>query len=150
MQEKTAAVFVFATANAIERLPAELLRKGRFDEIFFVDLPQTKEREDIFKIHLEKRKKNLSEFDLVALSAASEGYSGSEIEQSVVTGMVEAFDANRALVQQDILMGLEKTVPLYATMREHMLMLRLWAEERAVMAAMPETKTSQTEETHQK
>lgn len=138
MQEKTAAVFVFATANAIERLPAELLRKGRFDEIFFVDLPQAKEREDIFRIHLQKRNKELSEFDLGALSVASEGYSGSEIEQSVITGMVEAFDANRALLQQDILTGLEKTVPLYATMHEHMLMLRLWAEERAVMAAKPE------------
>ena len=138
MQEKTAAVFVFATANAIERLPAELLRKGRFDEIFFVDLPQPRERQDIFKIHLEKRNKNLEEFDLVALAAASEGYSGSEIEQSVITGMVEAFDENRSLAQQDIITGLEKTVPLYATMREHMLMLRLWAEERAVMAAKPE------------
>ncbi len=138
MQEKTTAVFVFATANAIEKLPPELLRKGRFDEIFFVDLPQPQERMDIFQIHLSKRRKTLSEFDLRTLSDASEGYSGSEIEQAVITGMVEAFDANRQLDQQDLLAGIEKTVPLSRTMSEYMLALHLWAEERAVMAALPE------------
>ncbi|MCE5195758.1 MAG: AAA family ATPase [Negativicutes bacterium] len=138
MQEKTTAVFVFATANAIEKLPPELLRKGRFDEIFFVDLPQPQERMDIFQIHLSKRRKKISEFDLRALSDASEGYSGSEIEQAVITGMVEAFDANRQLDQQDLLAGIKKTVPLSRTMSEYMQALHLWAEERAVMAALPE------------
>lgn len=138
MQEKTTAVFVFATANAIEKLPPELLRKGRFDEIFFVDLPQPQERMDIFQIHLIKRNKLLKEFDLRALSDTSEGYSGSEIEQAVITGMVEAFDENRQLNQQDLIAGIEKTVPLSRTMSEYMLALHIWAEERAVMAALPE------------
>jgi len=138
MQEKTSAVFVFATANAIEKLPPELLRKGRFDEIFFVDLPQPQERMDIFKIHLIKRHKVLKKFDLRALSDASEGYSGSEIEQAVITGMVEAFDENRQLNQQDLIAGIVKTVPLSRTMSEYMLALHIWAEERAVMAAFPE------------
>lgn len=138
MQEKTASVFVFATANAIERLPPELLRKGRFDEIFFVDLPQRGERMDIFSIHLKKRHKNVENFNLAELADLTDGYSGSEIEQIVITGMVEAFDNSRELQQNDVLTAIEKTVPLSTTMREHMLALRLWAENRAVMAALPE------------
>src|SRR4029078_7022534 len=85
MQERTAPVFLIATANDIESLPPELLRKGRFDEIFFVDLPTTEARISIFRIHLKKRKRDPEEFDLPALAAAAEGYSGAEIEQAVIT-----------------------------------------------------------------
>jgi SpoVK/Ycf46/Vps4 family AAA+-type ATPase len=137
MQEKTAPVFVFATANNIENLPPELLRKGRFDEIFFVDLFGRKEREEIFRIHLRKRRKDLSQFDVKALAAKSEGYSGSEIEQAVVGGMLEAFDAHRELTTDDLLLGITRTIPLSRTMRERLDILRAWAEERAVMASKP-------------
>ena len=93
---------------------------------------------DIFSIHLKKRHKNVENFDLAELADLTDGYSGSEIEQIVITGMVEAFDNSRELQQNDVLTAIEKTVPLSTTMREHMLALRLWAENRAVMAALPE------------
>ncbi|MGE5652824.1 MAG: AAA family ATPase [Bacillota bacterium] len=138
MQEKTSAVFVFATANNIEKLPPELLRKGRFDEIFFVDLFTQAEREQIFRIHLEKRHKDPQKFDLVTMARNTEGYSGSEIEQAVITGMLEAFDAQRDLTTEDLLLGIARTVPLSRTMRERLDILRAWAEDRAVMASRPE------------
>ena len=91
MQDRTGDVFVVATANDISRLPAEFLRKGRFDEIFFVDLPDVATRAEIFQIHLEDRGKDSTSFDLEALSAASPGFSGSEIEQVVVSSLYSAF-----------------------------------------------------------
>lgn len=134
MQEKKEPVFVFATANAIERLPPELLRKGRFDEIFFVELPDQEEREEILRIHLDKRRKKAEQFDLVQLGEISIGYSGSELEQVVISAMLEAFDNDRELTQEDLVMGIEHMIPLARTMREQVDVLRRWAQDRAVLA----------------
>lgn len=142
MQEKTEPVFVIATANDISSLPPELLRKGRFDEIFFVDLPTLKEREKIFKVHISKRIKSSSiQHEITAedsvckeLSALSAGYVGAEIEQIVIAAMYEAFYANRGLRKEDIIKATKETVPLSSTQREQILELRAWAKERAVLA----------------
>ena len=142
MQEKSKPVFIIATANDISSLPPELLRKGRFDEIFFVDLPTTKEREKIFKVHIKKITKNttisheISTDDDVCreLAVASSGYVGAEIEQIVITAMYEAFYQNRGLTKKDILKAISETVPLSNTQREQILALRIWAQERAVLA----------------
>ncbi|MCL2548219.1 MAG: AAA family ATPase [Symbiobacteriaceae bacterium] len=134
MQEKQEAVFVFATANAIERLPPELLRKGRFDEIFFVELPSLSEREEIIRIHLRKRRKDPAEFNLPALGEMTDGYSGSELEQVVISAMLDAFDDNRSLEQRDLETCIQQTVPLARTMREQVEILRQWAKDRALLA----------------
>src|SRR5206468_11885663 len=97
LQEKTSAVFVVATANDISQLPPELLRKGRFDEIFFVDLPAVEERREIFGIHLAKRGRDAGQFDLDALVAGSENFSGAEIEQAVISALYDAFYARQEL-----------------------------------------------------
>jgi len=131
LQEKTAAVFVVATANDITQLPPELLRKGRFDEIFFVDLPSEAERRDIFSIHLLKRKRDLDAFDLNALAASSDGFSGAEIEQAVVSALFDAFAAGRDVTNEDVLISLKASVPISVTMAEQIADLRLWAEKRA-------------------
>ncbi len=142
MQEKTEPVFVIATANDISSLPPELLRKGRFDEIFFVDLPTLKEREKIFKVHISKRIKSSSiQHEITAedsvckeLAELSAGYVGAEIEQIVIAAMYEAFYANRGLRKEDIIKATKETVPLSSTQREQILELRAWAKERAVLA----------------
>jgi SpoVK/Ycf46/Vps4 family AAA+-type ATPase len=131
MQEKTKPVFVVATANDITQLPPELLRKGRFDEIFFVDLPAHVERKEIFAIHLRKRNRSPQAFDLEALAAASEGFSGAEIEQAVVSGLLTAFEQERDVTTEDVLDALKQTVPLSVTMREDIDMVRRWAKGRA-------------------
>jgi ATP-dependent 26S proteasome regulatory subunit len=131
LQEKTAPVFVVATANRIEDLPPELLRKGRFDEIFFVDLPGPKEREEILAIHLRKRKRDPTGFDLKELAALSDGFSGAEIEQAIISGMFDAFDASRQVSQEDLRRNLEASVPLSRTMEEQISELRAWAGTRA-------------------
>ena len=146
MQEKSKPVFIIATANDISSLPPELLRKGRFDEIFFVDLPTTKEREKIFKVHIKKITKNttitheISADDSVCheLAVASAGYVGAEIEQIVITAMYEAFYQNRGLNKNDILKAIRETVPISNTQREQILALRVWAQERAVLATSPQ------------
>ncbi|HNV69105.1 MAG TPA: AAA family ATPase [Candidatus Ozemobacteraceae bacterium] len=135
MQEKTAPVFVIATANSIENLPPELLRKGRFDEIFFVDLPSQIERESIFDIHLRKRRRDPKAFDLPELGRCSEGFSGAEIEQAVIAGLFEAFHEKRDLQQKDVVESLAATVPLSVTMREQIDKLRSWASQRAKPAS---------------
>ncbi|MFP4299034.1 MAG: AAA family ATPase [Spirulinaceae cyanobacterium] len=135
MQEKTSPVFVMATANRIERLPGEFLRKGRFDEIFFVDLPTTEERQDIYRIHLSKRRTDISRFDLVQLAKMSEGFSGAEIEQAIVAAMYEAFAQDREFTQLDIIAALKATLPLSRTMTEQVTALRDWARQRARPAA---------------
>jgi SpoVK/Ycf46/Vps4 family AAA+-type ATPase len=135
MSEKTSPVFVVSTANDITSLPPELLRKGRFDEIFFVDLPLTEEREDIFRVHLQKRKFNPDDFDIKRLAAATVGYSGAEIEEAVVSAMFDVFYENRNLSTDDILNGVSRTVPLSKTMSEDMNTLREWAQGRARPAA---------------
>jgi AAA+ superfamily predicted ATPase len=134
MQEHDAPVFLIATANDIEALPPELLRKGRFDEIFFVDLPTRAVRKRIFAIHIEKRGRNPETFDLDALAAASEGYSGSEIEEAVVTGMHEAFAASKELDGDHVLEALKTSPPLSTTMAERVQALREWAKGRCVPA----------------
>ncbi|MEM7129278.1 MAG: AAA family ATPase [Chloroflexota bacterium] len=132
LQEKQTPVFVIATANSVSQLPPELVRKGRFDEIFFVDLPNVAERNDIWKIHLEKRNREPKEFDLGSLAMASDGLSGAEIEQAVIAGLYEAFSDNgRALAMGDLLDVLQDTVPLSRMMAEEIEGLRQWAEQRA-------------------
>ena len=135
MQEKTSPVFVMATANRVERLPSEFLRKGRFDEIFFVDLPTAEERQDIFRIHLMKRRRAIDRFDLVQLANVCEGFSGAEIEQALVAAMYEAFAQDREFTQLDIIAACRATVPLSKTMNEQVTALRDWARQRARPAA---------------
>lgn len=135
MQEKTSPVFVMATANRVERLPGEFLRKGRFDEIFFVDLPTAEERQEIFKIHLSKRRREIARFDLDQLANVCDGYSGAEIEQALVAAMYEAFAQEREFTQLDIIAAIKSTLPLSRTMTEQVTALRDWARQRARPAA---------------
>ncbi len=131
MQEKTAPVFVIATSNDITMLPPELLRKGRFDEIFFVDLPTYEERMEIFAIHLSKRHRPPQRFDLAQLAQETEGFSGAEIEQAVIAGLYDAFEARRDLEQEDLLRNVRQSIPLSQTMRERVTALRNWARTHA-------------------
>ncbi|MEB3829741.1 stress-responsive protein Ycf46 [Phormidium sp. CCY1219] len=135
MQEKTSPVFVMATANRVERLPGEFLRKGRFDEIFFVDLPNDEERRAIFTIHLTKRRRDLDRFDIEQLAKVSDGFSGAEIEQAVIAAMYEAFAQDREFTQLDIIAAIKSTLPLSKTMTEQVSALREWARQRARPAA---------------
>ena len=135
MQEKSSPVFVMATANRVERLPGEFLRKGRFDEIFFVDLPTTEERKEIFKIHLSKRRREIARFDLDQLATVCDGFSGAEIEQALVAAMYEAFAQDREFTQLDIIAAIKSTLPLSKTMTEQVTALRDWARQRARPAA---------------
>ena len=134
MQEHTEAVFLVATANDIEALPPELLRKGRFDEIFFVDLPRKGTRKQIFAIHIKKRNRDPAKIDLDALADASEGYSGAEIEQAVVSALHEAFADKTDLDTDLILKTLEESPPLSVTMAEKVQALQLWAKKRCIPA----------------
>ncbi len=142
MQEKEAPVFVIATANNINNLPPELLRKGRFDEIFFVDIPTLRERAEIFKLHLSKRLKNeavaksinLCDELYFKLAEMTEGFIGAEIEQVVISALYEAFFENRELLVQDLEKTIHNTVPLSTTQKEQILALRAWANVRAVAA----------------
>ncbi len=131
LQEKQAPVFVIATANDVSQLPPELVRKGRFDEIFFVDLPDAAERTEIWRIHLLKRHRNPEDFDLHTLAMASDGLSGAEIEQAVIAGLYEAFDQGRPLEMEDLLNVLQETIPLSTMMQEQIQALREWAHQRA-------------------
>lgn len=134
MSERKAPVFVVATANIIKRLPPELMRKGRFDEIFFVDLPVAVVREDIFRIHLDKRELTVADFDLPALARASDGFSGAEIEQGVVSALYAAQARQAHVTQSLILEALQSTVPLSVLMAEELAALRHWALQRTVQA----------------
>ncbi|MDQ2805643.1 MAG: AAA family ATPase [Chloroflexota bacterium] len=131
MQEKTSPVFVIATANNVGSLPPEALRKGRFDEIFFVDLPNEGERREIFAIHITKRRRDPELFDLDQLAAAAAGLSGAEIEQAVISGLYDAFEAGRDLTTDDIVRAMHGSIPLSQTMREEIGALRDWARTRA-------------------
>jgi len=132
MSERKKPVFVVATANDIMRLPPELVRKGRFDEIFFVDLPSPQNRRDILQIHLRKRSLEPSQFDLDALVEATKGFSGSEIEQAVVSAMYTAHAGKRTLTQPDLLAEIQQTRPLSVVMREKIQETRDWASGRTV------------------
>ncbi len=138
LSEKTKPVFVLATANDISHLPPELLRKGRLDEIFFVDLPSAAERPDIFRIHLTRRKRDPSKFDIPALTKASDGFSGAEIEQAIISALYDAFYQGRDLETADVLNSIRETVPLSRTMSERISGLRAWAEGRARFASRSE------------
>jgi SpoVK/Ycf46/Vps4 family AAA+-type ATPase len=135
MQEKREPVFVAATANAIEMLPAEVLRKGRFDEIFYVGLPETSAREEIFRIHLANRDADLSLFDGKLLAGSTRGFSGAEIEQIVHSAIFEARADQRPMTQQDLMAMVSRTVPLSVTMAEQIKKIEAWAFKRAVPAS---------------
>jgi ATP-dependent 26S proteasome regulatory subunit len=131
LSEKSAPVFVVATANDISHLPPELLRKGRFDEIFFVDLPSSEERAEVFRIHLAKRARQPEQFALDALVNASSEYSGAEIEAAIISALYDAFAGREELNTGHVLTALSETVPLARTMDEQIHALRRWAEGRA-------------------
>jgi len=151
MQDRKAPVFVAATCNNVTVLPPELIRKGRFDELFFVDLPNTAERKQIFSIQLTKRKRNPAGYDLDRVAAAAKGFSGAEIESAVQGAMYAAFSREGAspvsaagrkdLSNEDLLTALSSTVPLSITRAEEIATLRDWARDRAVWASLPETRS---------
>ncbi len=134
MQDRTGDVFIVATANDIGRLPPEFLRKGRFDEIFFVDLPDAETRREIFRIHLASRGQDPGSFDLTHLAQESEGFTGSEIEEVVVSGLYTAFSGSQTLSTEDLEREVRGTVPLSVTMAEKVGALRTWAKGRTVPA----------------
>jgi SpoVK/Ycf46/Vps4 family AAA+-type ATPase len=140
MQDRKAPVFVAATCNNVTVLPPELIRKGRFDELFFVDLPNQLERKQIFSIHLSRRKRNPAEFDLDRIAAAAQGYSGAEIEAAVQTALYTAFAGKQTVSTQGLLDALKATVPLSVTRSEEIEELRSWARQRAVPASVADAK----------
>ncbi len=135
MQEKTAPVFVVATANNIQSLPPELLRKGRFDEVFFLDLPTTAERREIFAIHLRKRGRVPADYDLDLLARKAQGYVGAEIEQAIIDAMYLGFSESREFTTEDILQSLSRQVPLSIAQREIIESLRQWLREGRAQSA---------------
>ena len=135
MQEKDAPVFIAATANQIDLLPPEILRKGRFDEIFFVTLPTQEERNQIFQIHLRERGKDPTLFDLSSLAKNSEGLSGAEIEQAVISAMFDSFSKEKEIDNTSLVIATSSIVPLSTTMREEISKLERWASDRAVKAS---------------
>ncbi|MGI5865467.1 MAG: AAA family ATPase [Myxococcales bacterium] len=130
LQEKTAPVFVVATANKIENMPPELVRKGRFDEIFFVDLPMEAERRQIVEIHLRRRKRDPQAFDTAEIAGMTQGFSGAEIEQAVVSALYDAFAEGTDLQQRHVVVAIRETVPLSKTMSHEIVRLREWAKTR--------------------
>jgi ATPase family associated with various cellular activities (AAA) len=140
MQDRKAPVFVAATCNNVNALPPELIRKGRFDELFFVDLPSQAERKQIFTIQLSKRKRNPADFNLDQVAAAAGGFSGAEIESVVQTALYAAYSQKQPLTTQHLLAAIQATVPLSTTRAEEIEALREWAEKRAVPASLPEAR----------
>jgi MoxR-like ATPase len=135
LSEKHKPVFVVATANNISQLPPELLRKGRLDEIFFVDLPNAAERRQVFEIHLRKRGRDPARFALDQLAAATDGFSGAEIEEAVISSLYDVFDLEKELETPDLIKSAKETVPLSRTMAEEISALRSWADGRARFAS---------------
>src|SRR5947209_10838497 len=140
MQDRKAAVFVAATCNNVAVLPPELIRKGRFDDLFFVDLPNQAERRQIFSIQLARRKRNAAEFDLERVAAAAKGYSGAEIDAAVQGALYAAYSEKRLLSTQLLLEAIQATVPLSTTRAEEIDALREWAAKRAVPASLPDAR----------
>ena len=130
MQDRKAPVFVAATSNNVNVLPPELIRKGRFDEIFFVDLPGANERREIFEIHLRRRRRDPAGFDTAELGRLAENFSGAEIEQAVVAGLYLAFGDGQELGQSHLQRAIAETFPLATTMKEDIARLREWARNR--------------------
>jgi SpoVK/Ycf46/Vps4 family AAA+-type ATPase len=135
LQEKTTPVFVIATANNVHQLPPELLRKGRFDEIFFCDLPDREDRQQILDIHIRKKNRDPGQFDMDKLVEATVDFSGAELEQAVVAALYDAFDTGNDLTTEGLLHTLKDMVPLAITMREMIESMREWARTRARMAS---------------
>ena len=135
MQEKARGLFVAATANRIDLLPAEMIRKGRFDEVFFVDLPLLDEQIEIFKIHLTRRGVDVAGFNIEQLTQFTNGWTGAEIEQCVISAVTKARLADREVTEQDLITVAAKLVPLSRTMKEQINHIRGWAFERAVRAS---------------
>jgi SpoVK/Ycf46/Vps4 family AAA+-type ATPase len=136
LSEKTKPVFVIATANNIDLLPLEVIRKGRFDEIFFLDLPKQEEREEIFKIHLKEfRPKNWKLFDSAKLAELSESFSGAEIRQSIIDGMFHAFYEKREFTTEDVSMAIEEIIPLAHLENDQMVKLQNWASSGRIRLA---------------
>jgi len=144
MQDRKAPVFVAATCNNVTALPPELIRQGRFDELFFVDLPNQAERKHIFSIQLARRKRNPAEFDLDRLSTASKGYSGAEIDAAMQGALYAAYSEKKPLATQLMLDALAQTVPLSTTRAEEIEALREWANKRAVPASSTATRAART------
>jgi ATP-dependent 26S proteasome regulatory subunit len=142
MQDRKSPVFVAATSNNVNALPPELIRKGRFDEIFFVDLPNAVERRAIFSLQLARRKRSPADFDLDQLVAASANYSGAEIDAVVQSAMYASFSDRKPVTTQSLLEELKNTVPLSATRAEDIAALRDWARERAVPASLSEQRSA--------
>ncbi|PYX06346.1 MAG: hypothetical protein DMG88_18640 [Acidobacteria bacterium] len=140
MQERKAPVFVAATCNNVTALPPELIRKGRFDELFFVDLPNQSERKQIFAIQLKRRKRNPEDFELDRVAATARGYSGAEIDAAVQTALYAAYSCKQPLSTQALLDALKATIQLSTTRAEEIQALRQWAETRAVAASMAASK----------
>jgi SpoVK/Ycf46/Vps4 family AAA+-type ATPase len=138
MQEHRAEVFVAATANRINLLPAEILRKGRFDQVFFVDLPNEEERKEILSIHMERNQIDPAQFDLILLSSATRGWNGAEIEQAVASAKITAYAEGKEANQNDVLAAFGKIIPLSRTMEEQLKQIRSWARTRALPATSQE------------
>lgn len=140
LAEKKAEVFVVATANDVSSLPPELLRRGRFDEVFFIDLPNQHERTEILRIHLSRRSRRPEDFPVLKkIAKEAEHFSGAELEQIVVAGLYHAFAEKRELTDADLTLALKQTVPLYATYEERIKALREWARTRARPATLDST-----------
>jgi ATP-dependent 26S proteasome regulatory subunit len=139
MQEKTRGLFVGATANRIDLLPAEMIRKGRFDEVFFVDLPLDDERVEIFRVHLRRRGIDPDQFNLDSVKKFTKGWTGAEIEQCVVSALTTAHLQDRPLTESDLFNATGNVVPLSKTMKEQVEHIRHWAFDRAVRASPRET-----------
>jgi SpoVK/Ycf46/Vps4 family AAA+-type ATPase len=139
MQEKTRGLFVGATANRIDLLPAEMIRKGRFDEVFFVDLPLDEERVEIFRVHLRRRGIDPDQFNLDSVKKFTKGWTGAEIEQCVVSALTTAHLEDRALAETDLFNATGNVVPLSKTMKEQVEHIRHWAFDRAVRASPRDT-----------
>lgn len=135
MQEKTKPVFVVVTANDISQLPPEFLRKGRVDEIFFVDLPTENERKEILKIHLQRKGRKPEDFDIEKLAKESKGFSGAELEEVVKEALFQAYDEAKEIADEHIFAAIKKTYPLSRTMHETITQMRKWAGSRAVNAS---------------
>ncbi|MFH1177484.1 MAG: AAA family ATPase, partial [Acidobacteriota bacterium] len=137
MQEHKGDVFVAATANRIALLPAEVIRKGRFDQVFFVELPNEEERKEILTIHMRRNDLDIGRYDLVLLASATRGWNGAEIEQAVISARVACFSEGRAVDERDLLTSMGQIVPLSTTMAEQIKAIRSWARTRALPATTP-------------
>ena len=142
MQEKKATVFVVATANDIQSLPAPFIRKGRFDEFFFVDLPNEVERKAILELHLKKRNRKPTDFNMSELVKESNGFVGAELEEVINTALYNAFFEKRELKQEDLLKAIKDTTPVSVTMKEEIEGLRKWSQDRARNASKDDSEVS--------